>query len=97
MRIYYDRDTGTFLKVKTRKKEQFDTVLLDAKINEDLHDFFDNVYAIIKDEDGTIEYSEFTVKITRKRLTGEVLGCVAPYTTCEIYHNEPYKFLETFI
>lgn len=67
------------------------------KLNDDkLHDFF-NLLSYILDEGSTITYGVSFCTIVRKKLTGEVLCCSAPYTVCLGFADEPYRFVDTFL
>lgn len=98
MRIYYDSETDTFIRVKQRgKKEAFDAVYLDAEVNNSLHDFFTNLANILRDEEPSIVLGEYEATIRRKRITGECLGAVVPYTTCLIFRDSPHKFVDIYV
>lgn len=98
MRIYYDAETDTFIRVKQRgKKEAFDAVYLDTEVDKSLHEFFLNLANILRDEEPSIVLGEYEVTVRRKRITGECLGAVVPYTTCLIFHDSPHKFIDIYV
>lgn len=99
MRITYNIDTDTFYtSYRHQKGERIieGKEYLNNRNHEMLHDFFVSLHSILE-EGSTITCGKYYVTITRKKHTGEVLGCTAPYTICLGFADSPYRFIDFFL
>ena len=96
MRIYYDKETDVFLKIKSRK-EPFETMIFDAELNVTLHTFFSEVEKCLDGMPYAIKKDEFEVTFKRTTYSGTVEAYCTPYTVCMAYCNSPMMFVSNFI
>ena len=99
MKITYDEKTEKFEtkfgRMIVRSKDGVKHVSNTNDAN--LHEFFLVLSHILEDDDGKIVLGRHFCTITRKKLTGEVLGCTVPYTVCLAFSTNPYLFIDQYL
>lgn len=97
IKIIYDRETDTFVSIRKYKKNGPESVYLDYNLNKDLHEFLHNINEALKDDYCTITLGEEKLSITRKKITGEVIGCSVPYSVCNTYAHSHWRFIDFYL
>lgn len=99
MKIIYDADSGVFITCKKGKMSENEPVqFVDYEVNNKLHEFFVNLWHILGEYNPQFLFGE--ERCTLKRIkpgTGEILACTLPYSTCYIYINTPYHFIDMYL
>lgn len=113
MRILFDKESCRFIVIDPvetkrvlnsiygRKEVLNEAVIQQTVINSEIDNRLRNFfYSIVEDaKPGIVEtkFHEFHAEIKHLRPDGSAMAVTVPYTTCVIYWQEPYRFIETFL
>lgn len=99
MKIIYDVDNGVFITCKKDNAKNGEQVqFVDYEVNNNLHEFFVKLWHILGEYNPQFIFGEERCTLRRaKPGTGELLACTLPYSTCYVYINAPYQFIDMYL